>query len=163
MTSQSQNDFLGFEKFYNGITRANIQPSLLFKIPVCPHKFFFKHCHSSRGRFTVSFPGNGANLLALRMYPRLWKVNSKVTTKTTFRKKLDFLSREGSLGYRFNKARNIYQHSNIIKVVETIHITIGHGVTYKINNIKIICTEVHQRQGNHSVVVIHLIHSEQKK
>ena len=37
--------------------------------------------------------------------PKVVKGNLKVTAKNTFRKKLAFLSREGSLKYKFNKAR----------------------------------------------------------
>ena len=37
--------------------------------------------------------------------PKVVKGNLKATTKTTFRKKLAFLSREASLKYKFNKAR----------------------------------------------------------
>ena len=96
-----------------------------------PTKIFLQALSFSQGRYALSFPSTVANLLALRMYPRLRKVNLKVTTTTTFRKKLAFLSIEGSLEYRFYKARNIYQHSKIIKVVETILVTIGHGVKYK--------------------------------
>ena len=63
--------------------------------------------------------------------PKVVKGKSQGNNKTTFRKKLAFISREGSFRYRFNKAKNICQHSNIINMVETIHRTIGQGVTYR--------------------------------
>ena len=130
MSSRSQNDFLIFEKFYNGIARANIQPFLLIKIPVCPQKSFFNSVVLP-GQICTFIPRQWHQFVSTQNVPQVVKGKSQGNSKTTFRKKLAFLSREGSLRYRFNKARNICQHSKIIKMVETIHKTIGHGVTYR--------------------------------
>ena len=95
--------------------------------------------------------------------PRLQKVNPKGNSKNHFRKKLDFLSREGSLKYKFNKARNRNQYFNIMQMVETTHITIGQWSQINKDNTKLSYMGFQQRQDNHPVTAIHLFQVDKKE
>ena len=87
--------------------------------------------------------------------PKVVKGNLKVTTKTTFRKKLAFLPREGSLKYKFNKARYWNQYFKIMQMVETTHITIRQCSEIDKDNTKLSYIGFQQRRYNHLVTVIH--------
>ena len=57
----------------------------------------WKYVVYTQGRFEPSFPGNGASLLSLRMYPGCEKVDPKVTTKTTLECISDLIQLERDL------------------------------------------------------------------
>ena len=83
------------------------------------------------------------------------KVKSKGNSKNRFRKKLAFLSREGSLKCKFNKARYKNQYFNIMQMVEKTHITIGKWSQIDKDNTKLSYMGFQQRKDNHPVTIIH--------
>ena len=88
--------------------------------------------------------------------------NIKVTTKPLLERNWLFFPERDLSNIDLTRP-DINQHSKIIQMVETIHITIGQWSHICIKISQIICTRFYQSQGNHSITVIHLVHVEQKR
>ena len=84
------------------------------------------------------------------------KGNLKVTTKTTLERNWLFFPERDLSNIDLTRSY-INQHSKIIQMVETIHITIGQWSHIYIKISQRHMHEIYQRQDNHSITVVHLI------